>query len=196
MSGKFCAEISFLNILSQLTQLDLGCGWGEFINTIDAKKKFAMDLNPEAADHLDSSVTFLQQDCSANWGLESNSLDVVFSSNFLEHLPSKAHLRETFKQIQRCLKPGGKVICLGPNIRFLRGRYWDFFDHYVALSELSLKELMEISGFKCEECVPRFLPYTMSDRQPPLLFLKLYLKMPLAWPLFGKQFLVVGKKSG
>ncbi|TVR12150.1 MAG: class I SAM-dependent methyltransferase, partial [Phormidium sp. GEM2.Bin31] len=28
--------------------LDLGCGWGEFINQVEAKRKYAMDLNPDA----------------------------------------------------------------------------------------------------------------------------------------------------
>ncbi|WP_200821121.1 class I SAM-dependent methyltransferase [Oceanicoccus sp. KOV_DT_Chl] len=28
--------------------LDLGCGWGEFISNIEAAKKYAIDLNPDA----------------------------------------------------------------------------------------------------------------------------------------------------
>src|SRR5271166_3560014 len=32
------------------TILDLGCGWGEFINAIQAGKKYAMDLNPGIAE--------------------------------------------------------------------------------------------------------------------------------------------------
>src|ERR1039457_7375243 len=35
--------------------LDLGCGYGEFINTIRCGQKFAMDLNPDAPKYLDSS---------------------------------------------------------------------------------------------------------------------------------------------
>jgi cyclopropane fatty-acyl-phospholipid synthase-like methyltransferase len=38
--------------------LDLGCGWGEFINLIEAKKKLAMDLNSDAPKHLASDVEF------------------------------------------------------------------------------------------------------------------------------------------
>jgi len=30
--------------------LDLGCGWGEFINQVTAQRKYGMDLNPTAAD--------------------------------------------------------------------------------------------------------------------------------------------------
>jgi hypothetical protein len=35
-------------ILKDGTILDLGCGWGEFINAIQAGKKYGMDLNPES----------------------------------------------------------------------------------------------------------------------------------------------------
>ena len=42
--------------------LDLGCGCGEFINQIIARKKFGMDLNPDSAAFLESGVTHLAQD--------------------------------------------------------------------------------------------------------------------------------------
>jgi ubiquinone/menaquinone biosynthesis C-methylase UbiE len=42
------------------TVLDLGCGYGEFINTIRCGQKLAMDLNPDAPKYLDSSVRFLE----------------------------------------------------------------------------------------------------------------------------------------
>lgn len=38
--------------------LDLGCGWGEFINEVQAKSKYAMDLNPDAAEYLNPEITF------------------------------------------------------------------------------------------------------------------------------------------
>ena len=53
--------------------LDLGCGWGEFINQIRAAKKFGMDLNSSSPEHLDSSVTFLWQDCAQPWNIPDGS---------------------------------------------------------------------------------------------------------------------------
>ena len=46
------------------TVLDLGCGYGEFINHVRCGVKLAMDLNPDAPRHLGSEVRFLEQDCS------------------------------------------------------------------------------------------------------------------------------------
>ena len=174
--------------------LDLGCGWGEFSNSIKAGKKYAMDLNPDAGQYLADDVQLFSQDCSQNWPLADNSLDVVFTSNFLEHLPNKAAIEATVGHIKRCLKPGGSLICLGPNVRLLPGAYWDFWDHHVMISERSLTELLQLNSFSISEYHPGFLPYTMSDgRNPNLLLVKLYLKIKLAWKIMGQQFLVVAK---
>src|ERR1051325_1308598 len=175
--------------------LDLGCGYGEFINQIDCKTKLGMDLNPEAPSRVNANVRCLLQDCSAHWELADNSLDVVFTSNFFEHLPDKSALGHTLDEIQRCLKSGGRIIALGPNVRYLSGAYWDFWDHYLPLTEESLREALETRRFKIEKCLAKFLPYKMAKTfRYPLLFVRLYVKVPLAWRIFGKQFLVIASK--
>jgi SAM-dependent methyltransferase len=175
--------------------LDLGCGYCEFINNISAAQKFAMDLNPGAKERVSRDTCFIEQDCSAPWPLPDNSLDIVFSSNFFEHLPTKAALQASLLEAHRCLKPGGCLIAVGPNIKLLSGAYWDFFDHHLSLTELSLSEALVMAGYKVELALARFLPYTMSQGfRPPIWTLRLYLKVPLLWKLFGRQFLVIGKK--
>lgn len=175
--------------------LDIGCGWGEFINHARADVKFGMDLNSETRGRLAPDVRFLEQDCSNEWPLPNDSLDFVFTSNFFEHLGSKDDLRNTLRQAHRCLKPGGKLVCIGPNIRYLAGAYWDFWDHYLPLTEKSLQEVLELLAFDVERATAKFLPYHMVRRRPvPLPLVRLYLKWPWFWPIFGKQFLVVGTK--
>lgn len=177
------------------TVLDLGCGWGEFVNNIAAAKKYGMDLNPESRDRLASNVELFEQNASQEWPLTADSLDCVFTSNFFEHLRTKDDLRSTLEQIQRCLRPGGQLICMGPNIRCVPGSYWDFWDHYLPLTERSLSGMLELLGFRLERCVARFLPYQMSGRPAaPLSLLRLYLKLPFVWPIFGRQFLVIARK--
>jgi len=84
---------------------------------------------------------------------------------------------------------------MGPNVKYLPGAYWDFFDHYIPLTELSLLGVLTKCSFKIEYCRDRFLPYTMSDGKAyPILALRAYLVLPLAWRIFGKQFLVVASK--
>lgn len=177
------------------TVLDLGAGYCEFINNAAAGVKYAMDLNPLVRQQAARNVIVLEQDCASLWPIPDGELDAVFTSNFLEHLPDKAAVRAVLSHAHRCLKPGGRFIAMGPNIKYLHGAYWDFFDHYVALTELSLSEALSTCHFDIEKCVPRFLPYTMS-RGPryPAWMLQLYLATPLVWPVFGRQFLVVAEK--
>jgi SAM-dependent methyltransferase len=178
------------------TILDLGCGWGEFINAIEAGKKYGMDLNPESPKHLSPAVQFIHQDCSEKWPFEDGTLDVVFSSNFFEHLPSKENLLATIKEANRSLKKAGLLICMGPNIKYVGGAYWDFADHYLPLTDVSMEEFLRLGGFREMQIIKRFLPYTMAKGlQPPIAFLSLYLKMPFLWRIFGRQFLLLARKS-
>lgn len=182
-------------IPSNARVLDLGCGYGEFINNIVAGKKLAMDLNPVVTQHLAPDVELIQQDCSAPWPFPDGSLDVIFTSNFFEHLPDKPSLGRTLIQALRCLKPGGRLIAVGPNIKYLHGEYWDFYDHHVYLTETSLGEAMEINGYHIELIVPKFLPFTMVKApEYPLFFVRLYIAFPWIWKILGKQFLLVALK--
>jgi len=138
--------------------LDLGAGHGEFINQVPAKKKWAMDLNPDTAGHLSQNVQFMRQDCSQPWPLPESSLDLVFTSNFFEHLPDKGCLQRTLQQAFRALRPGGHLVALGPNIRLVPGAYWDFWDHYLPLTERSLAEGGNLVGFNVERSLPATLP--------------------------------------
>ncbi len=183
-------------IPSDAAVLDLGCGHCEFINAVAARRKYAMDLNPDAQALAAPDVTVILQDCSASWSIEPNTLDAVFSSNFLEHLPDKAALERTLQHARRALRPQGAIVLMGPNIKYVPGAYWDFFDHYIALTELSVAEVLKKTGFTIERSVPRFLPYTMSlGRTYPVWMLKAYLALPWVWRFFGKQFLVVARKN-
>ncbi len=175
--------------------LDVGAGWGEFSKNIQAQKKYAMDLNPECGKRIAGYASFLQQDCAAPWPFEDDTLDVVFTSNFLEHLPGKAAIDRTLDEAFRCLKGGGKIICLGPNIKFLPGSYWDFWDHHVPISDQSLAEALMLKKFLIQSKIDRFLPYTMSNgTQPPLVAVRIYLKCRFLWRYFGRQFIVIATK--
>jgi len=174
------------------TVLDLGAGYCEFINNISAARKYAMDLNPVTVLKAANDVTVCSHNASMTWPIEANSIDLVFTSNFFEHLNSKEALISCLAEIHQALRPGGVFIALGPNIRYCYSVYWDFIDHYLPLSDRSMVEAIELAGFQIKEVVPRFLPYTMSFKKPPsALFVRLYLKLRFIWPIFGKQFLIV-----
>jgi ubiquinone/menaquinone biosynthesis C-methylase UbiE len=84
-----CADFFSRYVPRDAVVLDLGAGWGEFTRNVQAREKYAIDLNPETGRRVDGFARFIQQDCSKPWPLADASLDVVFTSNFLEHLPAK-----------------------------------------------------------------------------------------------------------
>lgn len=175
--------------------LDLACGYGEFINNVNARQKFAVDLNPDAAKYLNDNVSFQPSMADDLSHIPSNSLDRAFTSNFLEHLPDKATCNKVLKEILRVLKPGGKFIIMGPNIRYAFKEYWDFYDHYLALSDISLAEGLAMNGYNVVSVVDRFLPFTMANKKPSHdILIRAYLAIPFAWRFMGKQFLVVAEK--
>jgi SAM-dependent methyltransferase len=144
-------------------------------------------LPPEAEFHLVSAEHMA--------AIEDDSVDVCFSSNFLEHLPTKDVVQNVIAEIRRVLRPGGLYVALQPNIRFCGDVYWDFWDHHTALSDRSCRELFLQSGLSVVRLIPRFLPYSTKSALPshPAL-VAAYLRAPLAWKLLGKQFLIVGQK--
>lgn len=177
------------------TVVDIGAGHCEFINNIAAARKLAVDLNPDVKRFAAPNVEILNESCRAITSLPDGAIDVVFMSNFLEHLPDKAQVFETLREGRRILRTGGRMMILQPNIRFLADVYWDFFDHHVPLSDRSLVEVLEALDLRVTVCLPRFLPYTTKSRFPKgTLFVKLYLRCPLAWRLLGKQAFLVAEK--
>ena len=175
--------------------LDLGSGYGEFINQVQARVCYAIDLNPAAGRNLKPTVQWLQRDSSQPWPVPDGSLDLVFTSNFLEHLPDEPHLFATLREAYRCLRPGGRLVALGPNFTYTAERYWEVPDHYLALSDENLGAHLQSVGFTLERVIPKFLPFTMSDgRRYPLFMVRAYLRLPIAWKILGRQFLVVARK--
>jgi SAM-dependent methyltransferase len=183
-------------ILPSDAVLDIGCGFGEFLNHVRCRRRIGVDLNPASRAALDSAVEFHVAEASKLPMIADQSTNVVFTSNFMEHLPGKSAVEEMIAEVRRVLVPGGSFIALGPNVRFIAGAYWDFWDHHVPISDRSLTELLETSGFQVTDSHPRFLPYTTRSSLPQSPWLvRMYLKVPLAWRMLGAQFLIRARKG-
>jgi SAM-dependent methyltransferase len=180
---------------SSAAVLDLGCGFGEFLNPLKCARRAGVDLNPEATKHLDSGIEFHAADVRHLPMFPDGAFDVVFTSNLMEHLPTKEDVEKMLREARRVLKPGGQLIAVGPNFRFVGGEYWDFWDHLTPITDRSLAEILGALDFRIVEQRARFLPYTTKSSLPRASWLiRLYLKLPMAWPLFGRQFLLRAAK--
>ena len=176
--------------------VDLGAGYGEFINHIHCARKYAVDLNDETEHAVGPDVTFLKRRASQLSEIPTGSVDVVFTSNFFEHMTSKDELLSTLREAKRLLRPGGQIVILQPNIKYAYREYWDFLDHHIALSHESMAEALELTGFTVRECRPRFMPFSTKSSLPqsPLL-VSIYLRItPLQW-LLGKQMFLVAAST-
>jgi SAM-dependent methyltransferase len=175
--------------------LDVGSGFGEFLNHIRCARRIGIDLNPVSKNYLAPGIEFHQADATRLSMIQDGSVDVVFSSNFMEHLPDKHAVEGMTDEVCRILKPGGHFIALGPNVRLVPGDYWDFWDHHVPISDRSLAELLETRGFTVTDSIARFLPYTTRSALPQAPWLvRLYLSFPPAWRFLGGQFLVRARR--
>lgn len=179
------------------TVLDLGAGNCEFVNEVRAARRLAVDLNPESVRYAAPGVEVLTCRSDAMAAVADGSVDTVFTSNFFEHLPDKVALLATLRECHRVTRPGGLIVVLMPNIRYLPGRYWDYLDHHLPLTHLSLSEALELSGYEVTERVNRFLPYTVKDARFAVrpLMVRAYLRVPPAWRLLGRQMLVVARRD-
>lgn len=176
------------------TVLDIGSGYCEFINAVKCKKKYALDVNTEIKKYAASGVTVLISK-STKIRLKDNSVDKVFISNFFEHI-TKDEIVKTIGEIKRVLRNKGKVIAMHPNIRFLGKDFWMFFDHITPIDDRAIEEIFLVNDFSLDRRILKFLPFTMSGgAEIPEFLIKIYLKIPLFWVIFGKQSLLVFKKN-
>ncbi len=177
--------------------LEVAAGCCEFINNIPAHERVAVDLNPETRLHAAPDVTVheiaAERLCKV---VPQAHFDAAFMSNFLEHCRTREQVLDVLRAVWTALKPGGRVLILGPNFRCCPRDYYDYFDHHLPLTEKSVAEALELAGFDVELAQPRTLPFTFRSRLPSWPWLVwVYLRLPLLWRFFGAQFFLVGRKA-
>ena len=168
--------------------LDLGAGYGDFINNVVASRRVAIDLWPGFEAHLDTAVDAIVGPVSDLSKIADGSIDYAFASNLFEHI-SQDEFAATLAGLRAKLSPDGSLTILQPNYRYAYREYFDDFTHVSIYSHVSLCDFLAANGFEAVEVQPRFLPLTVKSRMPtwgPLI--RLYLASPVK-PL-GKQMLV------
>ncbi len=168
--------------------LELGAGYGNFINHIRCARRIALDRWDGMLQYLEPGVEGLLGEVTDLEAIAPRSVDFVFASNLFEHL-AQADFATVLDQVRDKLKPGGTLNILQPNYRFAYREYFDDYTHVAVYSDRSLADLLAARGYRVIDCRPRFLPLTVKSGLPvsPLL-IRLYLALPFK-PL-GKQMLI------
>jgi SAM-dependent methyltransferase len=169
--------------------LDLGAGYCDFINNIEAAEKHAIDLFPGFAEFADDDVHTHVGNCADLARFTDAYFDTVFESNVFEHLKGPA-LSQTLSEIFRVLRPGGRFIAVQPNFRYCYRTYFDDYTHVQVFTHVSLADLITSAGFDVERIEPRFLPTSFKTRLPAWPWLTaLYLRLPFR-PLAGQMLII------
>jgi hypothetical protein len=174
--------------------LDPAAGRGEFIGAVPARETWAVDaVSYEQAAHKADTNVVVSPIMDAE--LPAGHFDGVYVSNFLEHLYDQEAIHQFLVKMIGLMEAGGRIAIMGPNYRYCAKEYWDFADHYVALTHVAIEEHLYSAGFEIDRTIPQYLPYSFGSGLPTAPWMvDLYLRTPLAWKLLGKQFLVVGRK--
>ena len=178
------------------TVLDIGGGYCEFINQVKARKKYLIDLNPDSKKFANPDINVLNFDILGfnEQDLPLPSFDRIFISNFFEHLRDKEELVAVLLFCLKCLKPGGALLVIQPNFKYSAKEYYDFIDHQLPITHISLQEILQTVGFEIDLLIPRFLPFSTKGRPASTKLLKLYLKLPFLWYFLGGQMFVKASK--
>ncbi len=134
--------------------LDIGCGFGELCwlaTSLGAQSVVGVNLSQEEIDcakpHM--QATFIRQDISDYLSqCESESVDVIYALNILEHL-TEDNLIKILDQVKRILRDGGQLIAMVPNATSTYGamtRYWDI-THVQSFTPSSVWQLLRACGF-------------------------------------------------
>lgn len=171
--------------------LDLGSGYGQFINNAVARRRIAVDAWPDFAMHLAPGVEAIVASVADLSAIDAGTVDYAFASNLFEHL-TQVEFASVLKQLHAKLSANGTLTILQPNYRYAYREYFDDYTHISIYSHVSLTDFLVANGYEVIELQPRFLPLTIKSRLPVWPWLiRLYLSLPFK-PL-GKQMLVVAR---
>lgn len=168
--------------------LELGAGYGDFINNVDAGRRTAVDQWEGFAHHLQPGVEPHVGSVEDLSFLADSSVDFAFASNLFEHLPAES-FTTCLAELRRVIAPTGTLNILQPNYRRAYKEYFDDYTHVAVYSDISLRDVLGVNGFEVFLCHPGFLPLTVKSRLPvSSALIRLYLASPVK-PMGKQMFL-------
>ncbi|MEM4389311.1 MAG: class I SAM-dependent methyltransferase [Candidatus Micrarchaeia archaeon] len=168
-----------------LSVVEIGPGDGWALSLMDRriKEKIAVDIDATYRKKLEAKgIVFCQADVRKKIPLAKNSVDVLILNHVLEHLDDPVSV---LKGLHSRLKRDGIIIIRTPDIEKVGFSFWSDPTHVKPFTRLSLRQALEISGFKTVVCESfSYRMFMLSYLLPGGPFL----------PGNGSELLYVGKK--
>lgn len=145
---------------------------------------------------------------------ENNSFDAVISGDFVEHITS-SQKATFFSEVHRVLRPGGVFVVKTPNLTYLKTVVWakrvraairlrqplaihvehtrgnPDSDHHGLVTHSILRRMLIDAMFH----EPVFITQPLSKKPlPPMLQYNLP-RLPLLWPAFNRDLILLARKS-
>lgn len=140
--------------------LDIGCGVGTFLQTMQQTGWDVTGLEPDADARKNALELYGINAKPADelFSLPENSFDAITMWHVLEHVHA---LHEYIEQIKKLLKPGGKIIIAVPNYTSKDAQtyrqYWAAYDvprHLYHFSPKAMQALMRLHDLKVVQMLP------------------------------------------
>lgn len=168
--------------------LDLGAGYCNFINSVVARRRIAVDAWEGFPPHLAPGIQHKVGSVTDLDFLEDGAVDFAFASNLFEHL-TKDEFSAALETLYRKLSARGTLTIVQPNYYYAFREYFDDFDHKAIYTHVSLPDYLTANRYDVFLVEPRFMPLSVKSRLPVKPFL---IRAWLASPIkpTGKQMLV------
>lgn len=171
--------------------LDLGSGYGSFINAVHARRRIAVDAWAGFPAYLEPGVEAKVGNVSDLGFLDDDSVDFAFASNLFEHL-TRDDLQAVLDGLRPKLTIKGTLTLVQPNYRYASREYFDDFDHKTIWSHVSMADYLASQGWDVMLVEPRFMPLTVKGRVPVNeRLVQAWLASP--WKPIGKQMMIRAK---
>ena len=180
--------------------LDCGAGYCNFINNVTAAERHALDVFTGFPAFAASGVKTHVASCTDMSFFRSDTFDVVFASNLVEHI-TRPDLILFLGEIRRVLRLEGLLILMQPNFKYCSTTYFDDYTHVQIFTDASLLDFLEAYGFTVKASYPKFMPVNMKSTLrlniPALpLLVRAYLALPFK-PFAGQLLMVAeNRKKG
>ena len=173
--------------------LELGAGYCDFVNQYPARNRYCVEQNILMKKFATRGVSFHCVNGVQLPGFGTDSMDLIFASNFLEHLKESEH-QLLMPRISEVLRKEGCLVLLQPNYRLCKKHYFDDETHQTIFSDKNITTFMNSYGFKIKKLIPGLLPFSMQSKLPqwPIL-VRLYLLSPIK-PMAAQMYIVATKQ--
>jgi SAM-dependent methyltransferase len=168
--------------------LDLGAGYGNFINAAVARRRIAVDAWDGLPAHLGPGIEHKIGSVTDLDFLDDGAVDFAFASNLFEHL-TKDDFAAVLAALWRKLSAKGTLTIVQPNYRYAFREYFDDFDHKSIYSHISMADYLTANGYEVFRVEPKFMPLSIKGRLPVnALLIRAWLASPVKPG--GKQMLI------